>query len=80
MNFTKKNIKYADLVVPFTKCPFDDVEEDCPFTAYWKLSLIEKQLSEIENLSDEELEKLQLHHRKCVLFKVQKFHSGYSSI
>ena len=79
MNFTEKNIKYSDLVVPFTKCPFDDVEEDCPFIAYWKLTSIEKQLSEMENLPDEELEKLQQHHRKCVLSKVQRIQSGYST-
>nr|WP_320154034.1 hypothetical protein [uncultured Draconibacterium sp.] len=77
MYFTEKNIKYADLVVPFTKCPFENVEADCPFVDYWKLPSMEEQITEMGNLSLEELEKLRRHHRRCLLKKVDKIQQSY---
>lgn len=65
MYLTEKKIKYADLVVPFSKCPFKKVEHDCPFIEYWKLTSIEKQVQAIENLPEEELEALRKYHRLC---------------
>jgi len=77
MYFTEKNIKYADLVVPFTKCPFDDIESDCPFVDYWKLPSMEEQITEMGNLPEEKLEELRQHHRKCLLDKVKRIQEGY---
>lgn len=71
MYFTEKKIKYADLVVPFTKCPFKKVEHDCPFVEYWKLASVEKQIQIIENLPEEELESLRDHHRLCQERKIK---------
>ncbi len=65
MYFTEKKIKYADLVVPFTKCPYKKVEHDCPFVKYWELSSVEKQVQAIENIPEKELNLLREHHRNC---------------
>ena len=65
MYFTEKKIKHADLVVPFTKCPFKTIEHDCPFIEYWNLGSVEKQIQIIENLPEEKLEALREHHRLC---------------
>lgn len=65
MYFTEKKIKYADLVVPFTKCPFKKVEHDCPFIEYWKLASVENQVQAIEDLPEDELDILREHHRLC---------------
>ena len=66
MYFTEKKIEYADLVIPFTKCPFKKIEHDCPFVECWKQASIEKQVQLIEDLPVEELDLLRKHHRICV--------------
>ncbi len=71
MYFTEKKIKYADLVIPFTKCPFNKVEHDCPFVDYWKLSSVEKQVQAIENIREKELNSLREHHRLCQERKIK---------
>lgn len=71
MYFTEKKIKYADLVVPFTKCPFKKVEHDCPFVEYWKLASVEKQVLAIENIPEKELDLLREHHRLCQARKIK---------
>ncbi len=65
MYFTEKKIKHADLVIPFTKCPFKKVEQDCPFIEYWDLASVEKQIGLIENLPEEKLDSLRNHHELC---------------
>lgn len=65
MYFTEKKIKYADLVIPFTKCPFENVEQDCPFIEYWNLASVEKQVTLIENFPEEKLDSLRNHHKLC---------------
>ncbi|MEZ5104475.1 MAG: hypothetical protein R2757_08265 [Draconibacterium sp.] len=75
MYLTEKKIKYADLVLPFTKCPFKKVENDCPFVEYWKLASIEKQVQAIESLPEEELDLLREHHRLCQEKKVKRVQS-----
>lgn len=75
MYFTEKKIKYADLVVPFTRCPFKKVESDCPFVEYWKLASVEKQIQMIENLPEEKLESLREHHRFCQERKIKNTQS-----
>lgn len=71
MFFTEKKIKYADLVIPFTKCPFKKVEHDCPFVKYWELSSVEKQVQAIENIPEKELDLLRKHHRLCQERKIK---------
>ena len=71
MYFTEKKIKYADLVVPFTKCSFKKVENDCPFVKYWKLASVEKQVRAIEDLPEKELDLLREHHRICQERKIK---------
>ena len=71
MYFTEKKIKYADLVVPFTKCPLKKVKNDCPFIEYWKLASVEKQVRAIEDLPEKELDLLREHHRICQERKIK---------
>ncbi len=77
MYFTKKKIKYADLVVPFTKCPYKKVENDCPFIEYWRLTSVEKQVRAIEDLPEKELDLLREHHRLCQERKIRNARSGW---
>ena len=72
MYFTEKNIKFADLVVPFINCPFEEPETDCPFKVYWEIPEIEERIQTMGNLSEEELESLREHHRKCILRQVER--------
>ena len=78
MYFTERKLKYADLVIPFTKCPFKKVELDCPFIEYWELASIEKQIQVIEDISEEKLELLRYHHRLCQGKKIKHAQSRYS--
>jgi hypothetical protein len=76
MYLSKKNIQYADLLMAFIKCPFDKADDDCPFEPYWKLSDIKKQLNTMQDLTIEELDRLQKHHRICLLNKVRRMQEG----
>jgi len=69
---TEKNIKYADLVVPFIRCPFEEPETDCPFKVYWELPEIEERIQAMGNLSEDKLENLREHHRQCILNQVTR--------
>ncbi|MCG6191174.1 hypothetical protein [Maribellus maritimus] len=75
--FTERKIKYADLVIPFTKCPFKKVEPDCPFVEYWKLASVEKQIQIIEDLPEKELDLLREHHRLCQERKMRNARSWW---
>lgn len=77
MYFTEKNIKYADLVVPFTKCPFKKIEHDCPFVEYWRLASLENQIQAIGNLTEEKLDSLREHHKLCQERKVKSIQNEY---
>ncbi len=77
MYFTEKKIKYADLVVPFTKCPFKKVEYDCPFVEYWKLSSVEKQVQAIEDIPEKKLNLLREHHKSCQERKIKNARSWW---
>jgi hypothetical protein len=76
MYLSEKNIQYADLLMAFIKCPFDKADDDCPFEPYWKLSDIKKQLNTMQDLTIEELDRLQKHHRICLLNKVRRIREG----
>ncbi len=69
---TEKNKSYADLIVPFTCCPFEKVEEDCPFTAYWNNMEFDKMLTVIDQMPEEELVVLRKHHQNCLQLKIDR--------
>ena len=70
MSFTEKNIKYADLVVPFTGCPVGEPVNDCPFISYWKIEDTVERIQQIEKVPEKELDKLRSFHRKCLKVKI----------
>lgn len=69
---TEKNKKYADLIVPFLCCPFEKVEDDCPFSIYWTGIDFDQMLVIIDQLSDDNLQNLQEHHYKCLQKKINR--------
>jgi hypothetical protein len=66
---TRKNIKNADLISAFTRCPFGDPAEDCPFIPYYKLNNPAEQIRLMNTLSDEELQQLRSHHQSCIALR-----------
>ena len=50
---TGKNIKNADLVSAFTRCPFGESVDDCPFIPYYELESPEEQIRLINKFSDD---------------------------
>jgi hypothetical protein len=72
MAFTEKNIKYADLIVPFSGCPLGEAVEDCPFTNYLKIENPSERIRPIDDLPEEKLDKLRAFHRKCLQVKIDR--------
>lgn len=72
MGFTEKNIKYADLIVPFTKCPLGEPVSDCRFVSYWKIEDLEERIRPVDDLPEEKLDELRAFHRKCLSLKIEK--------
>lgn len=72
MAFSEKNIKYADLIVPFIKCPLGEAVANCPFIDYWKIGDEEKQIGLVDELPEEKLDELRAFHRKCLTIKIEK--------
>jgi hypothetical protein len=72
MAFTEKNIKYADLIVPFTKCPLGEVVTDCPFVDYWKIEDPEERIRPVDELPEEKLDELRAFHLKCIKIKIER--------
>ena len=72
MILTEKDVKYADLVVPFTKCPLGDPIKDCPFMEYWKIDNQGQRIKIIDELPEEKLDKLRAFHHKCLAIKIDK--------
>ena len=72
MIFTEKDIKYADLVVPFTKCPLGEAVKDCPFMGYWEIEDQGKRIRLIDKLPEAKLDELRDFHQKCLAIKIQK--------
>ncbi|WP_320113238.1 hypothetical protein [Draconibacterium orientale] len=69
---TKKNKEFADLIVPFTACPFEKVEVDCPFSDFGNLKGLDEILKLIDQLPDEKLISLREHHKTCQEWKIEK--------
>jgi hypothetical protein len=51
----RKNKVFSDLIVPFTACPFEKVEVDCPFVDYWKVEGLEQVMELIDKLPEQQL-------------------------
>ena len=69
---TEKNKKFADLIVPFTACPFEKIEDDCPFINFWKLNGLNQVVELIDKLPESELLNLREHHNTCRDWKLQR--------
>lgn len=72
MGFTEKNIKYADLIVPFTRCPLGEPVEDCPFISYWEIKDPAERIRPVDDLPKEKLDELRAFHRKCLNLKIER--------
>ncbi|WP_163321775.1 MULTISPECIES: hypothetical protein [Draconibacterium] len=72
MIFTEKDVEYADLVVPFTKCPLGDPTKDCPFAEYWKIEDQGQRIKIIDELPEVKLDELRVFHHKCLAIKIEK--------
>lgn len=66
---TKKNIKNADMVSAFIRCPFGEPSEDCPFIPYYGINNAEKQIDLMNTLSEQKLQQLRSHHRSCIALR-----------
>ena len=66
-----RELKYADLIVPLTGCPFGKAIKNCPFAGYWQKYSFEQRINLIHTIPDNKLEKLQAYHRSCVLQRKQ---------
>jgi hypothetical protein len=66
---TRKNIKNADLISAFTRCPFGDPVEDCPFIPYYKLNNPAEQIRLMSTFSERELQQLRSHHQSCIALR-----------
>ncbi len=71
---TKKIHQNADLVNPFSKCPFGKPVAECPFIPFYKMQNERKQIEQIETLPQEKLDELRRFHRACMkeLLKTRK--------
>lgn len=69
---TEKLREYADLVVPFTGCPFGEPINDCPFISFHQIGNESKQIEQVSLHPDEELDSLRAFHRDCM----QKYFDG----
>ncbi|WP_321373413.1 hypothetical protein [uncultured Draconibacterium sp.] len=72
MNLSEKSIKHIGLVVPFTCCPIGEPVSECPFIPFWKNNSRKDNEELIEKLPEEELEKLQTFHDKCLRKKIEQ--------
>lgn len=69
---TKKNIKNADMVSAFTRCPFGEPIEDCPFIPYYGINNAVKQIDLMNTLSEQKLQQLRSHHQSCIALRRSK--------
>ena len=63
---TPKIRQNADLIYAFSGCPMGKPLDDCPFIPYYKLNDEREQIMQIENIPQEELDKMRDFHRDCV--------------
>ena len=70
--YTEKLRHYADLVVPFTGCPFREPMNECPFVEFHQVGDESKQIEQVNLHTEKELVVLRSYHRDCM----QKYFSG----
>lgn len=64
--FTEKLRQYADLVVPFTGCPFGEPIDECPFIEFHLIENESKQIEQVSLHTEKELDSLRSYHRDCM--------------
>ena len=69
---TEKLRQYADLVVPFTGCPFGEPITECPFIEFHQIKNESKQIEQVNLHTEKELDLLRFYHRDCM----QKYFNG----
>ncbi|WP_321995554.1 hypothetical protein [Draconibacterium orientale] len=69
---TEKNNEFADLIIPFTACPFEKVEVDCPFTYFGNHNELDEIIRLIDQLPIEKLISLREHHKTCQDWKLER--------
>lgn len=70
--YTEKLRQYADLVVPFTDCPFGEPINECPFVVFHQIGNESKQIEQVDHHTEKELIILRTYHRACM----QKYFNG----
>ena len=70
--YTEKILRYADLVVPVSACPFGEPVSNCPFILFHGMRNEREQILQIDLCPQEELDKLRAFHRDCT----QKYMNG----
>lgn len=73
---TPKIRKNVDLINAFSGCPMGKPLEDCPFRAYYELNNEREQILQIENIEQEELDRMREFHRDCVLHYRERKRKG----
>ncbi len=71
MNLSEEIKKYIGVVVPFTCCPIGEPVDDCPFIQFWNDKPNENREKLLEQLPEEQLDKLQKFHDKCLREKIK---------
>jgi len=66
---TKNNIKNADMINAFTRCPFGETVEDCPFIPYYGINDAGKQIDLMNTLPENELQQLRSYHQSCIALR-----------
>jgi len=69
---TEKLHQYADLVVPFTGCPFGEPINECPFIEFHQIENESKQIEQVNLHTEKELSILRSYHRECM----QRYFNG----
>lgn len=77
---TDENIKNADLIAVFQRCPFNEPINDCPFVPYHQLNDIEEQIRLLNTLSEDTLQQLRSWHRSCIALRQSQMNSKTTKI
>ncbi len=64
--YTERLRQYADLVVPFTGCPFGEPINECLFKEFHKLGNESRQIEQVSLHTEIELDLLRSYHRDCM--------------
>jgi hypothetical protein len=75
MYLNKKNIKNSDILCDFLLCPFGETLPDCPFILYHNLKDPDKQIEALDQLSDQEIQKLRDYTNNCIKILQNKNHN-----